>query len=234
MTTPGRLLCAAALPCLLFASAVSAAEWTRYGALTTDYVFRGVSYSDSHAAVQAGVDVALPSGLYLGLWGSSADISGGATRQRDLQVNYYVGYNHDLGSAWSIGANVVAYSFPGTEGNIDYDFLEYSAVANFDDRAWLEYSHSPDLFHTGRRTHNVDLYGEWPLPRQLVLGAGAGYYDVSDLTGSGYAWWQLGITRAFGRIDVDLRYHDTSRAVPIISTPELAKARLALSVKISY
>jgi uncharacterized protein (TIGR02001 family) len=222
--------------CFLGATLLSpahAADVTAYGVLTTDYVFRGVTYSDGHAAVQAGADVALDSGLYFGIWGSTADISVGST-QRDLEVNYYLGYDYDLQGAWSIGANVVAYTFPGTEGDIDYDSLEYSIVANYDDRAWLEYSYSPDLFHSDRQTHNVDLYAEWPLPAKLMLSAGAGYYDVSDLTGSSYDYWQLGLTRSFGRLDVDLRYHDSSRAVRFISTAERAKARVALSVKLVF
>ena len=46
-------------------SVASAADFTGYAALTTDYVFRGVTYSDGHSAVQAGADVALGSGVYL-------------------------------------------------------------------------------------------------------------------------------------------------------------------------
>lgn len=235
MIVDGRLLRDAGfLWAALLISPSHAADVTGYAVLTTDYVFRGVSYSDGHAAVQAGADIALDSGLYLGIWGSSVDISGGPTQHRDRQLNYYMGYSHDLRSAWSIGANVVAYTFPGTEGDIDYDFLEYSIGANYDDSIWLEYSYSPDLHHSARHTHNVDLYTEWALPAKLLFGAGAGYYDVSDLTGSGYGYWQLGLTRSFGRIDVDLRYHDTNRAVPIVSTAERAKARVVLSAKLLF
>lgn len=210
-----------------------AADFTGYGVLTTDYVFRSVSYSDGHPAVQAGADVALEPGLYFGVWGSSVDLDFGST-QRDLQVNYYLGYERDLRGGFRIGANAVAYTFPGTEGVIDYDFEEYSVVASHDDRVWLEYSYSPDLFHSGRHTHNVDLYAEWPMPANLTLGAGAGYYDVSALSGSGYGYWQLGLTRNFRAVAVDLRYHDAGRAVQFISTPEDAKARVVLSVRAAF
>lgn len=235
MNVAGRpLRIAALLWGALLMSASHAADVTGYLVLTTDYVFRGVTYSDGHAAVQAGADIALDSGLYFGIWGSSVDISGGPARHRDRQLNYYIGYSRDLRSAWSIGANAVAYTFPGTEGDVDYDSLEYSIVANYDDRVWLEYSYSPDLFHSGRHTHNVDLYTELLLPAKLALGTGAGYYDVSDLSGSGYSYWQLGLTRSFGRIEIDLRYHDTNRAVPIISTTERAKAQVVLSAKFVF
>lgn len=211
-----------------------AAEVTGYGILTSDYVFRGVTYSDGHAAVQAAVDVAFASGWYLGAWGSTVDLSGGPTRQRDLELNYYAGYSHSWRRDWTIGANVVAYSFPGATGDVDYDYFEYSIDVNYKDRAWLEYSYSPDLYHTNRQTHDVELYGEWPLAAKVVLGVGAGYYDVSDLTGYGYGYWQVGVTKPFGPVDIDLRYHDTNRDVPIVSTPERADARLVLSAKLPF
>jgi hypothetical protein len=68
-----------------------------------------------------------------------------------------------------------------------------------------------------------------------MLGAGAGYYDVSALTGRSYRYWQLGITRPLGRIDIDLRYHDTDHSVPIISSAGgAARARLVLSAKLPF
>lgn len=213
---------------------VRAADFTGYGVLTTDYVFRGVTYSDGHGAVQAAVDLAFDSGLYAGIWGSSVDLSGGPSRQRDLEINYYLGFSREWRGNWIVGANVVAYTFPDTRGDVDYDYFEYSLVGNYDDRLWLEYSWSPDLVDSGADTHNLELYAEWPLPAGVMLGAGAGYYDTSELTGIGYGYWQAGITRAFGMLDFDLRYHDTNRAVPIISTVESADARIVLSAKLPF
>ena len=94
-------------------SPINAAEVTSYALLTTDYVYRGVSLSDEHGAVQFGVDVGLESGVYFGIWGSTVDIGGGTPRQRDREVNYYLGYAYDSSQKWTIGANVVAYSYPG-------------------------------------------------------------------------------------------------------------------------
>lgn len=213
--------------------APEAAEVTGYALVTTDYVFRGVTYSDGHGAVQGGVDVALDSGLYGGLWASTVDIRGGSTR-RDTEVNYYVGYNRDVNTDWTVGINFVAYTFPGADGPIDYDYSEISAMANFRDRAWVEYSYSSDLFHSSQSTHNLELYAEWPLPRSLLLGAGVGYYDVADLTGTSYSYWQIGVTRPFNRVSVDLRLHAASREVPIISAPDRAGSRLVLSLRMPF
>lgn len=234
MTVIGRSMTAAAcLAAALSPVAADAAEATGYAVLTSDYVFRGVGYSDNHPALQVGVDVSLDNGLYAGFWGSTIDVRSGPTH-RELEMNYYAGYGHDLTADWTIGANIAAFSFPGTEGPIDYDYREYSVIANFRDRAWLEYSYSPDLFNTSRHSHNLEIYGEWPLPKKLLLGLGAGYYDVSALSGVGYGYWQLGITRPFSRFSIDLRYHDTSRYAPIVSSPERAESRVALSFRIPF
>ena len=210
------------------------ADFTGYVVLTTDYVFRGVTFSDGHAAAQFGGDVALDSGIYFGVWVSTIDVGNGPTQQRDVEVNYYLGYSYELTNRWSVSANVVAYTYPGASGEFDYNYVEYSVGANHADRVWIEYSFSPDLFNTGFATHNVDVYTEWPIRTNWNIGAGVGYYDVSELSGDGYAYWQLGINRQLGRFDLDLRYHDTNRWVPIVSNPQRAEARLVLSARFSF
>jgi uncharacterized protein (TIGR02001 family) len=225
------------IACLLtiFTTSFSwSAEFTGYATLTSDYVFRGVSYSDSHAAAQLSGDVAFDSGVYLGAWASTVDLSSRSGQQRDLKVDYYLGYRLDLTNKWSVGANVVSHNFPGSDKPIDYDFVEYSLAGNYNDRVWFEYSYSPDLYVSGISSHNYELYTEWQPGHELTIGAGVGYYDVSELTGSGYTYWQLGVTRTFGFLDVDLRYHDASDSVPIISTPERAEERLVLSVRYQF
>jgi len=211
-----------------------AAELTGYAALTTDYIWRGVTQSDGGPAVQLGGDVALDSGFYGGIWGSTVDINTGGGRQRDVEVDYYLGYSHDIGERMTLGASLVAYTYPGQTGSIDYDYEELILSANYNDRIWLEYGFSPDLYNTGLDTHDVELFAEWPAGKRLVIGAGAGYYDVSSLSGDGYAYWELGVTWPVGRFDIDLRYHDTSRWVPIVSSPERSGPRAALTLRVTF
>ena len=221
---------------LAIASAVDGrtAELNGYALLTTDYVRRGVTQSGGDAAFQLGLEFTSNNGWYLGAWGSTIDIYNGPLQRRELETNYYFGFAHDVGRRWTLGGNVVMYKYPGADTFFDYDYLEYSVSANFDDRLWLEYAYSPDLYDSGEVTHNFEVYGEWPLANAWSLGAGLGRYDTSGLTGDIYSYWQAGITRHFKRLDVDLRYHDSSRWVRIISTPDTADARLSLSVQLPF
>lgn len=217
-----------------FSDSTRAADVNGYAALTTDYVYRGVTYSDGHAAAQLGIDIDFLSGFYAGAWASTIDISNGPARQRDAEITYYAGYTMEATSDWSFGISLIAHTFPGATGTIDYDYEEWSLSANFADRAWIEYSYSDDLYSAGSTTHNVDIYAEYPLPQSFSVGAGVGYYDVSNLAGDGYAYWQLGISRPAGRFALDLRYHDTSRWVRIVSTDERAEPRIAFSIRLAF
>ena len=216
------------------ASFTSAAEFSGYVVLTTDYVYRGVSNSDSHGAFQLGGDISFDSGIYFGVWGSTVDISNGPGRQRDLEVDYYIGIVRDVSSRWSLGANFVSYNFPGATGQFDYDYDEFSLTTNYNDRVWFEYSYSPDLYHSNQSSESFSLYTEWQPGAELTLGVGVGHYDVSNLTGSDYSYWQIGVTRPIGSVDIDLRYFDTSDWVPIVSTPERAEERVVLSLRYNF
>lgn len=218
---------------LAASAAAAAADVGGYLAVTSDYVFRGVSYSDGHAAVQGGLDAASDSGLYAGLWLSSLDIETPFTA-RDTEFVLYAGYAMDVATDWSVGVSIVRYGYPGARGPVNYDYEEFSASVNYRDRAWLEYAYSPDIFHSSRETHNVELYAEWPLPAQLTLGAGIGWFDVSALSGDAYSYWQVGVSRPAGRFVLDLRFHDTSRAVAKVSDNERAESRIVLSLRYPF
>jgi len=99
------------LVALLCVSADAASQdWTAYINLTTDYVKRGVSQSDSHGAAQLGGEVAFDSGVYAGVWGSTADIDNGPGRHRDKEVNLYAGYGRDIPPTLRLSSYVVSYN----------------------------------------------------------------------------------------------------------------------------
>ena len=211
------------------------ADVNAYVSLTTDYVFRGVSYSDSGPAAQAGVDLNHDSGAFAGLWASTLDIGDNFGQQRDLEIAYYLGYGSRFGDAGQLTGTVVAFRYPETAGPFDYSFEEVGLSLNYDDRWWVEYAYSPDLYGTGYDTHNVEVFGEWRLPLDLTGGLGAGWYDLSRFTKTtGYAYWQAGLSRRFGRVGIDLRYHDTNRWVPFFSSAGRADARFVLSARYQF
>jgi uncharacterized protein (TIGR02001 family) len=228
-----HVMAAGALSVLLAGPCV-AADYSAYAALTTNYVYRGVTQSDNAAAIQLGIDAVTENGFFLGAWGSTVDIEFGSTGGRDIELNFYGGYSRNVSDRWTVAAQAVMYVYPGQTGSIDYDYEEYSLTANLDDRIWLEFAYSPDLYHSGSSTTNIELFSERPLSSRWTLSGGIGHYDTSDLSGRSYNYWQLGVTRSMEWAELDFRYHDTDDWVPVVSNPQRAKAQIEVKLQVPF
>jgi uncharacterized protein (TIGR02001 family) len=222
---------------LIAGGLASAAEVSGYLVGTSDYVYRGVTQSDGHAAVQAGLDANFVSGFFLGAWGSTVDIPGPANRQRQSEVRVYLGYGFDINEKLRMVLNTVAYRYPGSEGNVDYDNQETSVSLGIADQYWIEYAYSPNLYDQGVDTHNVEVFAEWPLGKDYLLSAGPGHFQVDWPTstyGNETLYWQIGISRSFSAFDVDLRYHEAEDAVRFTSNDDRIGSRVALSIRLGF
>lgn len=210
-----------------------ARELKFYGALTTDYVYRGVSRSDGHGAAQLGVDLSSEIGLFGGVWASTTDIDT-ANRNRPREVDFYVGFVKHFGNDWSATVSINRYTFPGQTGNVDYDYEEFSALVGYQDRVWIQLDRTNSLSGHGTSANNVEIVGSWPFADSVSVTAGVGYFDVSESADRGYAYWQLGISRPLGWASIDLRYHDTSNVPARISLDSLADPRIVLAISAAF
>lgn len=97
-------------------------------ALTSDYRFRGLSFSDGDIAVQGGIDVSHDSGFYIGTWASSIEDS--ATFGH-TELDLYGGWSGEVTSGLSVDVGLLYYAYPngqgGAAGPSDY-FEPYASV----------------------------------------------------------------------------------------------------------
>lgn len=227
-----RLLVIALFACL--PAIAPSAELTGYLTLTSDFVRRGVSQSDADPAVQLGADFGFQNGFIAGAWASTVDNRGQAGKQQDVELNVYAGYGRDAGDRWRLSGFVIAYTYPGMDTPFDYDYVELLGSANYDDRFWLEFSYAPDYYGTGDPAWNADLLGEWALFDRWRVSAGLGRFDLSRVVDAHYYYWQAGVSGDVGRVNLDLRFHDTDRVVPFFSSPETARNRVVFTVTIPF
>ncbi len=225
------LVCAAALLAPAGAAALGLENFSAQLTLTTDYVFRGVSQTREDPAIQGGIDFEHGSGLFVGIWGSNVDFPTNQDRRqgRDLELDYYLGYAFDLAADWSAYATVVRYDYPGSDGAFEYDYNELNLAVQFRELASAGVAWTDDALGFGRQAIAWELSGRYPLPRDLDLVAGAGYYDLDELFGRGYSYWNLGLSRQIGSFIFDLGYYDTGDAGTALFG-ERAEARVVFSV----
>jgi uncharacterized protein (TIGR02001 family) len=109
-----RILAIAALAAALvpgLASGMPASNISGNVALTSDYLFRGLTQSWGWPAIQGGADYANPNGFAAGFWGSSISersYPGGA-----MELDLYACYGQAIGSDWSWRAGIYGYVYPG-------------------------------------------------------------------------------------------------------------------------
>ena len=102
---------------LMAVGAMAHAEITTSGsvALTSDYLFRGISQSAENMAVQGSFTASHDSGVYFTAWGSSISTEAtGVSSSSGLEVDTVLGYGFESGGvAYDVG--VMRYNYPGAD-----------------------------------------------------------------------------------------------------------------------
>ena len=182
--------------------------------ITSDYIYRGVSESDGHPAVQADVH-ASTDGSFLGAWAS--------TRDRDLdprasgELEVYLGHRFNLSSDWSASVSARSHYFPhSSQTSVDYQ--EVSGAVSWLDSWTFALAAIPNAvrwYHyvrLGRRPAWVaDTAGQWLIGRRLFVTGAAGYYHSSgpspdSQSGAGYAYGNVGLAFEERRWRVEIGY----------------------------
>ena len=239
----------AALFCGCMAVATSAhAGTTGSVALTSDYVFRGVSQTDGKPALQGGVEFASDGGFYAGAWGSNvswlSDLSTTAAPiSSSLELDVYGGYRGKLSDAVSYDVGLLYYAYPGDfpAGFNSADTLEVYAgitvAASEKVSLGAKYSISTtDLFGYADSDGSgyLDLTANFAVAEGWTIGAHAGRQWIEGNDAFEYTDWKLGVTKAFDNgFSVGLAYTGTDADDALYTNPfgnKIADDTVALTI----
>lgn len=183
-------------------------------AITTDYVYRGVSLSRGRVAYQGGVHIQLPRQWQVGVWGSTFE-------NRDhvgapLEATAFLAHTWTLTPDWNVRAGVMHYQYFSQSTPVDYDHDEIFVSVSFQSQLTMGLSWMPNVVRYRYRQPTqraaataIDVTWSQPLVRDWSATIGVGYYDLSSLYGTGYAYGHVGVSGAMGPIEVDLLHIDS-------------------------
>lgn len=203
--------------------------------LTSDYVYRGISQSREDPAIQGSFDFEHEAGLFVGIWASSVQFPSPSRRESPmrLEVDYYVGYRLDLSEAWGGDVSMTRYTYPGSDLAFDYDYTEVKVSIGYQDLLGGALAYTDDAFGTGRESVAYELLGRWPLTDNLEAVAGLGFYDLDDVFGEGYAYWNVSLSRLLGRFVLTASYIGTESRAQRIWSRDSSAGRLVVSLSAS-
>lgn len=135
------------------AQAADAPAFTTSGNLsyTSDYVFRGITQTGGHTALQGGFDAAHTSGLSAGVWASNVNWTG-----TTLEVDAYAAYGFSLTKDISASVGYIGYIYEGNS-SLNTSELNVSASA-YGLTAKISYA-------------TTDYFG--------IVGSGTKYYELN-------------------------------------------------------
>jgi uncharacterized protein (TIGR02001 family) len=182
-------------------------------ALSTDYMWRGVSQTDNEPAISGSFDYGHASGFYAGTWASNVDV-----HSTHLEIDGYLGYANEIGDT-GIGYDVGAmrYFYPGTDG--EYDWNEVYAAIDYSVFSF-KISHSEDVLASHEAATHYMLGFHYGLPMGVLLVADYAVYDFDDVDSTFHAKpvddlnsthedYSIGLSKDLVGFNFDLTYFET-------------------------
>jgi uncharacterized protein (TIGR02001 family) len=201
-------------------------------ALTSDYVFRGITQTDFDPALQGGLDYSFgDTGLYVGAWASNVDFAD--SDGPDIELDYYIGWNHDLSDSLNLDLQLVRYSYLGeNEAYGDIDYNEIIGAVAYAEMLTFTVAYADDYARSGYSSLYFNLGGSWDLGNDFAVNAGVGRTKFSDDVGS-YNDWNVGVSRQFGPVNVAVNYYDvTGGFIDDVFGDEKASDRVVLTLSL--
>jgi uncharacterized protein (TIGR02001 family) len=194
--------------------------------LFSQYIFRGLTQTDTQPALQGGLDYSHSSGFYLGTWGSNiswlrdfGSYSGGGS----LEMDFYGGFRNTFGkSDFGYDVGLLQYWYPGTvtPGSNKADTTELYGALTW---KWLSlkysYAISNKVFGIANAdgTYYLDLSANIPVTDKFAVQLHYGDQKFTGSTGTfdndtnaSYQDWKIGATFALPKdFTIGAFYTDT-------------------------
>ena len=213
------------------APAAPTPDWTFPGSVTiaNDYIFRGLTQTNTEPALQAGIEIDHASGFYVGAWGSNINWLHDYVPavSSSLEVDLYAGYRTKIADTIGLDVGLYEYYYPGDyPKNVGYKLpytlegyvaLSYSFVS-------LKYSHTfTNLFGFANTKHSgyLDLSANYEFVPTWVLNAHIGRQKVNHFGAASYTDYKLGVTKNFdGGWALAVAWYDTNADKAVYTFPD--------------
>lgn len=188
-------------------------------AVTSDYVFRGISQTDKEDTIQGGVDVGYGI-FYAGAWGSGVEFG----LDEEMELDLYAGVKPVIGPV-TLDLGVIWYTYPGLDGAYHGNYLEakvgasYSPMENLTVGAALYYSPEFTFSADEKPGWYTEATAAYAFTPAFVVSGGIGHQEVQqqgyyvdfgdgDSTDN-YTTVNLGATYTEKGFSLDGRFYDT-------------------------
>lgn len=181
-------------------------------AITSQYIYRGITQSGTEPAIQGGFDYDFGNGVYLGTWGSSiswlsdTSLATGAGMEWDIYGGYKGSVSKDVG--YDVG--ILTYNYPHktlAAGAASPNTVEFYGALSY---KWLTAKYSittGNLFGTTQSDGSkasgsgyLDLSGSYDMGNGLSLGAHVGHQTVKGNSDASYTDYNVSVSKDIAKM----------------------------------
>lgn len=179
-------------------------------ALTSNYMFRGVSQSANLPAVQGGLTYTFPFGIYANVWGSNVRFPG---TNASVEIDTTIGILGKLFDEFSYDINAGRYNYPG-ERHLNYN--ELNSLFNYKFlQLGISYSgnaynsHQTGIYYNGGVNYDIPSQYTFNI-ENINVTALMGHYSLPRSAGNSYNDYQIGLSKTLKNYTVALQWTTTN------------------------
>ncbi len=201
-------------------------------AISSDYLFRGISQTRNNWAFQGTLDVEHSSGVYIGAFISNAKFLADPYNNTRQEVDILAGYRFELAGI-KFDAGYIFYSYPGQTkpaGTQLNEYMEVSLRATYTIdpvKLMVAFNYSPNFFGRSGSGYYVEGGADVTLPWEITAFTRVGYQWIERNARFGtpdYLWYSVGLQReVVAGITAAVGYYGTTidrrDCVPSARTP---------------
>jgi uncharacterized protein (TIGR02001 family) len=178
---------------------------------TSDFVFRGLSLTRGKPAAQASLDVEFPKEFYVGAFVATADPNRGPSPPVELDA--WAGRYWRVSQNFSADVRLSQYTYPDDPRRVSYNRSEVTGTLGWHNQLFVAAIYSPNTKAVGSApgyregsAWAVELSGRKPLGERWALSAGLGHYDLGNIYGMSYNYWNATVTATLAPFELQLAY----------------------------
>lgn len=178
---------------------------------TSDFVFRGISLTRGKPALQASLDVEFPNEFYVGAFVATADPNPGPSAP--VEMDFWAGRYWRLPRNFSADLRLSQYSYPDDPRRVNYNRTEVTATVGFRNQLFAAAIYSPNTSAVGTapgyqsgHAWAFELSGRKLLNERFAVSAGFGHYDLEDVYGDSYNYWNATLSANLQPFELQLAY----------------------------
>ena len=189
-------------------------ELNTYARLASDYVYRGISYSGGRLSPELGVNANHSNGFNASFWLGEDDIAGvlGETHERDIEMEFQLGYQKIVSDRWVWGVTWVWHEFRQENQPRNHDYQETRLQLAYRDN-WIGFlAHAHDIWASGLNASTLGVSKRSVFNKKYFLEHEIGLVDFdrgeSDRDGTTLYFFRFSVARAIGKnIQASIDYH---------------------------